>query len=64
MDFRAEVRAEAILNAGHLGREQGTGVDAAGKDKRDREHLAAQFLQRETLAVLIRERELGRRPDL
>ncbi len=64
MNFLAEVRTEPILDAGHLRREQGTGVDAAGKDKRDREHLAAEFLESETLAVLIRQRELGCRPDL
>src|SRR6266536_2269675 len=64
INFLAEIGAEAILDVGHFRRQQRTGVRAACKDESDSENLAAEFLESEPHAVLLRERELRRGFDL
>src|SRR5207244_3215539 len=64
VDLWAEVRAETILNPRHLCREKWTGIRAACKDEGDRQRFAAQVLQSDALAVLLRERKLRRGFDL
>src|SRR5690606_40500114 len=63
-DPRTEIGAKPVLQTGHDGSQQRTGVRATCKDECDCENPPAQILQCDSLAVLIGQRELGRGPDL
>src|SRR5918999_1790209 len=59
-----KIHAEASLESGHFGGQKRTRIGTTRIDKRDHHDLAAQLFEGQPCAVLRRQAERRRRPDL